>query len=127
MMQRTDSLAGYLHYRTSLEEVAGENPYISEYIEFSFYDWFWYNGNTGLGETKLGKWLGVSNRVGSIMYYWVIKANGPAVSRTDVYRVNNIDPQTDNNKASTTALDKAIQERLKYKYHVIVEGGKGKP
>ena len=31
-----------------------------EYLDFSFYDWCWYNDNAGLGETKLGWWLGVS-------------------------------------------------------------------
>ena len=41
IMQRTAGSADYLHYRTSLEEVTGENPDISEYIEFSFYDCCW--------------------------------------------------------------------------------------
>ena len=41
--------------------------------------------------------------------------------------VTNIEAQTDENKAKITALDKAIQERLNDKAHVIVEGNKGEP
>ena len=37
-MQRTASLAGSLHDCTSLEELTGETPDISEYVEFAFYD-----------------------------------------------------------------------------------------
>ena len=43
IMQRTSGLAGYLHYRTYLEEVTDETPYISEYLDFAFM--------TGFGKT----------------------------------------------------------------------------
>ena len=43
-----------------------------------------------------------------------------------VSRVTNLEAQDNENKERITALDKAIQERLKDKSHVIVEGGKGK-
>ena len=39
IMQRTAGLSGSLHYRTSLEEVTGKNPDISDYLDFAFYDW----------------------------------------------------------------------------------------
>ena len=55
IMHRTAGSAGYLHYHTSIEEVAGKTIDISEYLEFSFYDLCWYNDNNGLGDTKLGK------------------------------------------------------------------------
>ena len=41
IMQRTAGSASSLHYRTSLEEVTGETPDISEYLDFSFYYWCW--------------------------------------------------------------------------------------
>ena len=127
IIQRTDGSAVSLHYWTSLEEVTGENPDISEYFEFAFYDWCWYSDNESLGETKLGKWLVVSHRFGSIMFYWVLTANVTVVSRTTISRVTNLEDQTDENKSRITVLDKAIQVRLNDKGHVIVEGGKGKP
>ena len=126
IMQRTDVSEGYLHYSTSLEEVTGETTDILEYLEFEFYDWCWYNDNNGLGETKLEKWLGISHRVDILMSYWVHTENGTVVSIKTVSRVANIEAQTDENKFSITALDKAIQERLNDKEHVIVEGNKGK-
>ena len=66
-MQRTASSAGSLHDSTSLEEITGETPDISEHLDFKFYDWRWYNDNAGLGVNKMGRWLGVSHRVGSIV------------------------------------------------------------
>ena len=39
-----------------------------------------------------------------------------------VSRVTNLEAQDNENKERITALDKAIQERLKEKSHVIVEG-----
>ena len=59
IMQCTASNSRSLHGRTPLEQLTGETPDISEYLDFSFYDWCWYNDNAGLGETKLGRWLGV--------------------------------------------------------------------
>ena len=38
IMHRTSGSAGPLHYHTSLEEVTGETPEISEYLDFAFYD-----------------------------------------------------------------------------------------
>ena len=107
--------------------MTGETPDISEYLEFSFYDWCWYNNNASLGETKLGKWRGVSHRVGSLMYYWVLTENGMIVSRTTVSRVTNLEAQTGEKRARVTKLDKAIQERLSDEAYVIADGGKGEP
>jgi hypothetical protein len=32
--------------------------------------WVWFRENAGLGETKLGRWLEVSHRVGTLMQGW---------------------------------------------------------
>ena len=124
-MQMTDGSAGSLNYGTYLEEGIGETPDISEYLDFAFYEWYWYNDNAGLGETKLFKWLGLSHCVSSLISYWVLTANGTVVSSTTVSRVTNIEDQTDENKSMIPAFDKAIQERLNEKSHIIVEGVKG--
>ena len=54
VMQCTASTSGDLSRQTTLEQLTGETPEISEYLDFTFYDWCWYNDNAGLGETKLG-------------------------------------------------------------------------
>ena len=60
------------------------------------------------------------------MPYWVLTENGTVVSRTNVSGITNPDTQTDENKASITALYKTIQEHRNDKAHVIVEEVKGK-
>ena len=84
VMQCTASTSGDLSGRTALEQLTGETPEISEYLDFTFYDWCWYNDNAGLGETKLGQWLGVSHRVGSLMSYWILTQKGNVISHTTV-------------------------------------------
>ena len=42
------------------------------------------------------------------MSYWVLTENVTVVSRMTVSRVTNIEAQNDENKARSTALDKAI-------------------
>ena len=69
VMQWTVSTSGHLNAHKPLEQLTVEMPHISKYLDFLLYDFCWYNDNAGLGETKLGRWLGVSNRVGSLMFY----------------------------------------------------------
>jgi hypothetical protein len=40
--------------RCPLERIAGKTVDISEYLDFSFYNWVWYRENAGLDETKFG-------------------------------------------------------------------------
>ena len=127
VMQRTASTSGDLSGRTALEQLTGETPEISEYLDFTFYDWCWYNDNAGLGETKLGRWLGVSHRVGSLMSYWVLTQKGNVISRTTVSRVTNLEMQVDSTKSRLQEFDTAIIDRLNDEAHIIVEGGKSQP
>ena len=61
------------------------------------------------------------------MSYWVLTENGTIVSRTSVYRVTNLEAQNYENKARIAVFDKAIQEGLNNKAHVIAERSKGNP
>ena len=69
IMQLTASLAEKLQGRTPLELITGETPDISEYLYFGGYDRVWYKQGAGLRETKLGRFLGPSHKVGSLMSY----------------------------------------------------------
>ena len=84
VMQCTASTSGDLSGRTALEQLTGETPEISEYLDFTFYDWCWYIDNARLGEMKLGRWLGVSHCVCSSMSYWILTQKGNVISRTMV-------------------------------------------
>ena len=127
VMQCTASTSGDLSGQTALEQLTGETPEISEYLDFTFYDWCWYNDNAGLGETKLGHWLGVSHRVGSLMSYWVLTQKGNVISRTTISRVTNLEMQIDSTKSRLQEFDTAITDRLNDEAHIIIEGGKSQP
>ena len=116
-----------LHGRTGLEKVTGETPEISEYIDFRFYDPCWYKENAGMGETKMGRWLGVSHKTGSLMSFWVLTPSCRVVSRTSVQRITNLELQEETNKRRMTAFDDAVKEYLRDYNHVLDDGGKPEP
>ena len=127
VMQCTASTSGDLSRRTSLEQLTGETPEISEYLDFTFYDWCWYNDNAGLGEMKLGRWLGVSHCVGSLMSYWILTQKRNVILCTTVSRVTNLETQVDSTKSCLQEFDTAITDRLNDEAHIIIEGGKSQP
>ena len=71
IMQITASFAADLQKRTLMEALTGETPDISQYLDFGLYDRLWFKEDAGLGETKLGRFLGVSHHIGSLMSYWI--------------------------------------------------------
>ena len=70
------SSSRYASGRTPLEYITVETPDISEYLDFTFYNWVNYHTNAGLGELEIGRWLGVSHRVNQIIYYWLRTVSG---------------------------------------------------
>lgn len=58
--------------RTGYEKITGDTPDISEWCDFAFYQFVWYWDTPKPPEekgSKLGRWLGVSHRIGSPMCY----------------------------------------------------------
>ena len=53
-----------------LKRLTGYTTDISEWLEFKFYDlvWYWDNQNDS-NETKIGLWIGVSNKLGIAKCY----------------------------------------------------------
>ena len=127
VMQCTATTSGDLSGRTALEQLTGETLEISEYLDFTFYDWCWYNDNAGLGETKLGRWLGVSHHVGSLMSYWILTQKGNVISCTTVSQVTNLETQVNSTKSHLQEFDTAITDQLNDKAHIIIEGGSLNP
>jgi hypothetical protein len=84
IMSLTSNSTFNLDGRTPMEQITGETPDISEYLDFGFYDWIWYKDNAGLGENKIGRWLGIAHRVGNLMSYWILTITGRVISRTMV-------------------------------------------
>lgn len=112
IQNRTANNSRGLDGRCPLEKITGETVDISEYLDFGFYDWVWYRENAGLGETKIGRWLGVSHRVGTLMSFWVLTSSGKVISRTTVQRVTQLELQLDENKTRTKTFTDMLTERI---------------
>ena len=99
----------YSNGRTPLECITGETPDISEYLDFGFYDWVNFRTNAGVGETELGRWLGVSHRVGQSMSYWILPKSGRPISCSTVQRVPNLERQTEEFKSNMNDFQNKLE------------------
>ena len=106
------SSSRYANSRTPIEVITGETPDISEHLDFGFYDWCNYRPNSGLGDNSIGRWLGVSHKVGQSMSYWILTVSGHVISCMTVQRMTNSEMQTDKWKKRMTDYDSKIKERL---------------
>ena len=95
------------------ERTLGETRDISEYTDFEFFEtvWFWDHPN----DTKnpvLGKWLGVSHRIGAPLTFYVLKANGRVESRSSVQHVTDLDKEDPKIKSALNNFDESITSSL---------------
>ena len=111
----TVSSSRYSNGRTPIEIITGETPDISEHLDFGFYDWCTYRPNSGLGDNSIGRWLGVSHKVGQSMSYWILTISGHVISCTTVQRLTNAEMQTDEWKSRMSDYDEKIKDRLEIK------------
>ena len=112
IQNRTSNSLRGLEGRCPLERITGETVDILEYLDFGFYDWIWYRENAGLGETKIGRWLGVSHRIGTLMSFWVLRSTVKVLSRTTVQRVTNLEMKISDNEARMSNFTTLITERI---------------
>lgn len=112
VMQRTFSRTGRLDACVPLERITGETIDISEYLDFGFYDWVWYHENAGLGERKIGRWLGIPTRVGSAMTYQILTNSGQVICRTTVQRVTDAETQTTEVQQQMQRFDDCTKSKL---------------
>ena len=110
IMQITASFVEDLHGRTPLEALTGETTDISQYLDFGLYDWVQFKEDSGLVETKIVRFLGVSHHIGSLMSYWFLPASGIPMSRITTERVTNLELQTEQCKKRFEVYDRAISE-----------------
>jgi hypothetical protein len=112
-MSLTANSSFALEGRTPIEQITGETPDISEYLDFGFYDWVWYKDNAGVGENMFGRWLGVSHRVGNLMSYWILTIACRVISRTTVQRITHLELTT----SEVNDRCKEYNERIKEIMH----------
>ena len=100
---------------SGIEQITGETPDISEWLDFSFFDLVWYHvasNDTSTDPRQLGRWLGVSHRVGSALCYWVLTKSGKVISSITVQHVTQEDNTHPDTQNRIQAFDAAVQERL---------------
>ena len=74
------------------EEVMGQMPNISEWLDFEFYDLVWWLDHPTKTDVTdyvhwLAQWLGVSHHIGSDLCYWLITDTGKIISKSSVEHV----------------------------------------
>ena len=109
------SSSKYAAGRTPLEMLTGETPDISEYLDFGFYDWVLYRSNAGLGELSIGRWIGVSHKIGQLMSYWILPISGKPISCVTVQRLTNAEKTMDEYKNLMKKYDETIAKVLEIK------------
>jgi hypothetical protein len=72
-----------------------------------------------MGAVALGRFLGVSHRVGNLMSYWILPVTGRIISRTSVQRVTNLELQEDNLIRRCRAFDLAIKNYCNDEKYII--------
>ena len=102
----------YSKGRTPLEIVTGETPDITEYLDFSFYDWVTFRANAGLGDLELGRWLGVSHRVGQMMSYWILPKSAIPISCCTVQRLTELEKKQSSFKERMDDFMEMIKRRM---------------
>ena len=74
-----------------MEHVTIKTPYIYEQRYFDFYALVWYHPelytNFNDDNRTLGRWLGVSNRIGSDICYWILPKSATVIAKTNVQHV----------------------------------------
>lgn len=85
--------------RTGYEQVTGETPDISEWLDFNFYDRVWYwdvpAPEMNKDNRQLARWLGVSHRVSTRLSYFILTQGGKIISRTSVQHITPGDLEED--------------------------------
>ena len=103
--------------RTYLEILTWDTIDIYEWIEFEFYDlvWFWNNQSD---DTKLmlGRWLGVSYRVGRDLCYWILSEKGTFLSRTIVQHLTAEEPRDCDVQERICDYNGYLEDALERKY-----------
>lgn len=102
------------HGRTPMEILTGDTPDISEYMAFQWYQPVWYLDGASFpnDKKKLGRWLGVSHRVGQAMCFWILTDNVTVISRTSVQAVTRDELNTTMICDRLYDLDQRIENRI---------------
>lgn len=126
-MSRTYTRGHRIDGGIPLQKVTGETVDISQYLEFAFYEHVNYQDNGGMSEVQVGRWLGIAKHVGGEMTYWILQSNLEIVARSTVWRITNLEKETDSMKTALKEYDEEVKRRLKENDFPEVDGDKPTP
>mgnify|MGYP003321204368 FL=1 len=102
--------------RTGYERLTGKTPDISEWLDFTFYDLVWYynldNPDITDNARQLGRWLGISHRIGSDLTYWILTESGKVISCSTVQHVIASEQQSPTIKSMIDQFNSNVHSRL---------------
>ena len=64
-----------------LKNATGNTVDIYKYVEFGFYEKLWFKDNDSLSTSEPGRWLGISQRTGRLMCYYILTQIGKIIYR----------------------------------------------
>jgi hypothetical protein len=82
--------------RPGIKAIMGHTIDISEWLDFEFYDYIWYWDEKQPDMTRdpklIGRWLGISHRVGSDMTYWILSQSGQVLAWSTLQHITQLWP-----------------------------------
>ena len=75
-------------------------------------------------ETKIGRFLRPSHKVGSLISYWILPTSGMPVTLTTMKHITYLETCTDSKKSLFKVFDDGIQEQFHEKYDKATFSGK---
>src|SRR5687768_16283836 len=76
--------------------------------------WFWSSDSPDMTNNgkEVGRWLGVSHQIGSLLSYWILTPSGKVVSRTTVQHITAGDMVLEGSKVKLNSLIALLQSNL---------------
>ena len=87
---------------------------MSEWVGFYLFDlvWFWKNQSDNK-EPILGIWLGLSHRVGSVIYYWFMNEKGHLILCNTIQHLTAGEPRYTNIQQQIHDYHRLLEDALK--------------
>jgi hypothetical protein len=98
-----------LNGRSPTEHVTGDTGEISAYTDMEWYDWVEYIDNDG--QTKFGRWLGVSETHGGGNVSWILPISCLPIVRSTVWAMPS-SSKTEETRAKMEAFTKVVESKL---------------
>ena len=94
---------------TPHKKVMGCTPDISEYIDYTWYQWVWYYEPKSDHRQEIGRWLGPAHSCGQGLAYHILTEKGKVVTRSTV---SNIVNETDEVKKLKSEFTRSMESYI---------------